>query len=911
MIMGKYRSLGSLWDSLFRNNLNANFNDIDSDIKNVQAQVDTLVVNGDSSPAAAQAAVDANGVTKSSLKKRLDDDYNELSSSVAENTKVNGVSIEKFPLQIPELDDLARIQRAINAETTKVLLLPANTTYNTSSGTINLKDGIVIISTGNGMKPSINSGDKTTFSATGKQNIFISGLELISLTHIIELIDCANIEVEHCKIKGLSNSGANVANIRILRNSTISFTCENIKIHDNEIETYFLGVLAQGKSGLFLERINIYNNIVKSMGTNIAGSGEAIKYDYYVKYSSIYNNDILNAQLSGITVEEGCEDIFVTRNNITCAYQDSTIGIRLTKGQQIVTMLRITVSENTVKGGLKGISDEDNSMIKSRIYKNTTYGQKDHGIYVSGDFCEIEENTIYEITNRNGLYSRATNSIVKDNKLTNADIYTQTSNSTDFINNKLINGDIKIFRSNDVTVKDNRIKTTVSTGGLASILIYTSSGELRSNFKIIGNIVDDSTKPNNIQAEYDIDTVVIKDNVGVTDRIYVKNATNVTSDGNVQLFINVKDFGAKGDGVTDDTSAINRAYQDLKAKGKGKLYFPRGTFNVNLVIDSSNVQIEGAGRDVTVLKSNTLNSTILKTQGVNKDTNYIEQITIKDLTIEGDTGKTQKGLELINSRILNVVNVTIRNCKKSIYTDGLIAAFFESVFIRRSLDYAFHIFNSVNLVLKSILMDGTGKGSYTYGLFVDSKTDGIDIANANILGAVTGVTVKNTTGLTADLPKSIFFTSVQSGDCSNLGWNLESGVGIQLTNCWGNSNDGQGAMVKAGRVQINNSQFNYNGKDGMQVGGGEQIQLTACSFARNGFTTDNAWAGLDITNTKAVRVSSCSFGSMAYASEQDAETQKYGFTVRTGANDIKISNSIFGFNKTGNYVDTTGAAVIA
>src|SRR5690606_27380833 len=97
--MGKYRSLGTGFDKTFRNDLNANFDEIDKDIKaettrakqredNIQAQVNTLVVNGDSSPAAAQAAVDAKGVDKGNLKQRLDDDYNELSSHLAQKATV-------------------------------------------------------------------------------------------------------------------------------------------------------------------------------------------------------------------------------------------------------------------------------------------------------------------------------------------------------------------------------------------------------------------------------------------------------------------------------------------------------------------------------------------------------------------------------------------------------------------------------------------------------------------------------------------------------------------------------------------------------------------------------------------------------------------------------------------------------
>src|SRR6185312_4807973 len=52
--------------------------------ENLQAQVDTLIINGDSSPAAAQAAINTEGVNKSTLKARLDDDYTKVTQQLAE-----------------------------------------------------------------------------------------------------------------------------------------------------------------------------------------------------------------------------------------------------------------------------------------------------------------------------------------------------------------------------------------------------------------------------------------------------------------------------------------------------------------------------------------------------------------------------------------------------------------------------------------------------------------------------------------------------------------------------------------------------------------------------------------------------------------------------------------------------------
>jgi hypothetical protein len=66
-------------------------------------------------------------------------------------------------------------------------------------------------------------------------------------------------------------------------------------------------------------------------------------------------------------------------------------------------------------------------------------------------------------------------------------------------------------------------------------------------------------------------------------------------------FVSVKDFGAKGDGVTDDTEAINRAMYELYCRttslaAKKILYFPAGNYIVSGSINvPSYARIEGEG----------------------------------------------------------------------------------------------------------------------------------------------------------------------------------------------------------------------------------------------------------------------------------------------------------------------------
>jgi hypothetical protein len=65
---------------------------------------------------------------------------------------------------------------------------------------------------------------------------------------------------------------------------------------------------------------------------------------------------------------------------------------------------------------------------------------------------------------------------------------------------------------------------------------------------------------------------------------------------NSSLFVSVKDYGAKGDGVTNDTTAFNAAI----ATGK-RVYVPTGTYMVNATINIKTI-IEGDGSTASILK---------------------------------------------------------------------------------------------------------------------------------------------------------------------------------------------------------------------------------------------------------------------------------------------------------------------
>ena len=82
-------------------------------------------------------------------------------------------------------------------------------------------------------------------------------------------------------------------------------------------------------------------------------------------------------------------------------------------------------------------------------------------------------------------------------------------------------------------------------------------------------------------------------------------------------FVSVRDFGALGDGVTDDTAAINRALSELYCRDtdtrvRRTLYFPAGTYLVtDTILIPPYARLIGEGADSSVIKYNSDDSSLV------------------------------------------------------------------------------------------------------------------------------------------------------------------------------------------------------------------------------------------------------------------------------------------------------------
>lgn len=245
--------------------------------------------------------------------------------------------------------------------------------------------------------------------------------------------------------------------------------------------------------------------------------------------------------------------------------------------------------------------------------------------------------------------------------------------------------------------------------------------------------------------------------------------------------VNVKEYGAKGDGVTDDTNAFKEAINELIFIRKNytltadnsanmgigfELYIPSGIYPLSDSISVPPFEYEYGGSPLNMcpitIEGDGLNTSILDFSNCDENINGLE--------VDGGFAII-KNLKIFNAK---KYGLSLKNrCWKSRIIN---------VFVERSKDYGFFIGNnSFNMVIESCFAYKCGKGGF---FFSDGITSTTIISNyANSCGGV-GYFFNN----------NINYTSLISNACDSCGTPYRFGTNnyISMINngdelCGGNS----------------------------------------------------------------------------------------------------------------------------
>ena len=142
---------------------------------------------------------------------------------------------------------------------------------------------------------------------------------------------------------------------------------------------------------------------------------------------------------------------------------------------------------------------------------------------------------------------------------------------------------------------------------------------------------------------------------------------------------NVKDFGAVGDGVADDTASIQAAFNAAIAAGTS-LYYPTGTYKQGpvTITGATNLVIYGRSATINAFGSMATAGDDATRTAVFMFSGTCSKVTFSGLTIVGDgvLGNKQRGIGYVYASPPTLSDITIENC---IFKDLLIVAILPGV----------------------------------------------------------------------------------------------------------------------------------------------------------------------------------------------------------------------------------------
>ena len=384
-------------------------------------------------------------------------------------------------------------------------------------------------------------------------------------------------------------------------------------------------------------------------------------------------------------------------------------------------------------------------------------------------------------------------------------------------------------------------------------------------------------------------------------------AVNRTVKDKLQEFVSVKDFGAVGDGVTDDTAAIQAA---LDAVSGGTVFFPFGTYymtgtvNVdsNCILDFNQSQI------------NTNHNGILFSL-IGADVARKENVIFKNGLFTATTIGTG-GQQAIQAMWAN--NVFVQNCE---FTDfGGVAVKFNGGNSNVEVSHC----KATGIGVVSFYAEGDGttanKGCYNVR-FLYNTVSGFDygieakessyvkiIGNTLTNGAVGStkyailVTRNYTTG-NEIVPRNIIITENSIDSCDYNGIYVAQSADVIVSNNRVKNAGQQGITVSGAQLTVENNQVQASGNAGVSVSYSD-VTLGSAGITDDGY--DAAYATVSGNKVNECGDTSFTFNDVDYsvisgnlATHQVAADYAYQFT---GSVDSQvIGNNAYGGSFTFGY----------
>lgn len=431
--------------------------------------------------------------------------------------------------------------------------------------------------------------------------------------------------------------------------NTVSVTSYNFSFHDNQYERYFVST-----------NWNTVGNNITVNGTPLQKNKMSALSPWSV--DNICNNIMWN----GYNITQSREvpfdklvlpDLFRSNGTGSFYVNDSGLSFKLTS----VTAVNVDALVQAISIHNSNAIDPDGCFsVKARFHKD---GDIDASVYPI-----IRVITRYKDSSGTTLTRVDQNTTVNllDNK-DSLDVYALTQYhylsdkpaSILSVSVEFAIRSTKLLSDVSINAYFDDIKIGATTSGNKVKFVNTNIDGTLASKVIIANKFSDFTQENTIYkitTDLNLNTAILELPADCTLDFQGGSISNgvITGSSIKNTYLRPEWFGAKGDGITDDSVAFQMTVNLCKSTNCKVIELSESTYLIDNVIIPSNITLIGADKYKSILKSyaNTLNTPILAsddTQGNN--------IVLRNLTIESSGIRTEYTV-----KILNKVGVIIDNC---------------------------------------------------------------------------------------------------------------------------------------------------------------------------------------------------------------------------------------------------------
>lgn len=375
--------------------------------------------------------------------------------------------------------------------------------------------------------------------------------------------------------------------------------------------------------------------------------------------------------------------------------------------------------------------------------------------------------------------------------------------------------------------------------------------------------------------------------------------------------VSVMDFGATGDGVTNDRAAIQAAIDAMVALGGGEVFFPRGVYQINaeLTITQKNIRLRGTGRGSSIIRTTAAANCLHVSGGAGTQ----EYFTCHGLGFKSSIATPTAGaaIYLDDAPYSNIYDINISNVFDGIRVRSGFLSKIQDFDILDAVNAGLLIQTTNDVFVRNFSVRTTNTARHNLAAVrIEDFAEAIVMESGEVVGGQRSLSMEASSFTAGSRPAYNRFSNIYF-DSGELKSRINNCVLLHFEGCWwSGARSGAGAegleIDNVVAVDFNGCTWFNNGVHGCAIrSAAARVRFIGCQISSNGATTAAGSCGLYFAgNASNFTVQSCTFSNGLYSGNQ-----QYGLYMDTGtANNVTImGNDFVTGGTTAGLLDNSGA----